>query len=364
MNKKKILPILYYVVLTATLMYFSLQDGVSANHLILMVSIIIIMVLIALFINTIIHEVGHLIGGLLSGYRFSSFRIFNIMIMKSNGKMVLRKFSLPNTGGQCLMDPPELIDGNMKYTLYNLAGSLFSIISGGVFLALAYSSIDEVFLEVFLKILGYMAIVLGLYNIIPLKTGVIYNDGMHLVILNKEPQAVFALWLQLKISKLQCEGVRLKDFNSEWFFMPEKEELKNPLISSIGVFYVNKLIDEENFVEAYKIVDELLHEDVKLIPFYKKLLELDKIFLELMNGNNEIINTLYNDELKAFSKSIQNLPSRIRTEYAIALLHEKNETKAKKLLAQFKKISKSHPYTGDIEGEKELIDIITELSKK
>ena len=36
----------------------------------------------AMFIQLVIHEAGHLVFGLLSGYRFSSFRIFSFMWIK------------------------------------------------------------------------------------------------------------------------------------------------------------------------------------------------------------------------------------------------------------------------------------------
>jgi hypothetical protein len=54
---------------------------------------------------------------------------------------------------------------------------------------------------------------------------------------------------------------------------------------------------------------------------------------------------------------MQKFPSVIRTEYAYALLYEKDLPKAEKLKARFEKCAKNYPYTGDIESERELFEI-------
>ncbi len=47
-----------------------------------------------------VHEAGHLVCGMLSGYRFVSFRIFNLTFIKIDGRLRVRKFSIAGTGGQ------------------------------------------------------------------------------------------------------------------------------------------------------------------------------------------------------------------------------------------------------------------------
>ena len=80
------------------------------------------------FAQTVVHEAGHLLFGLLTGYQFSSFRIGSFMWLEKDGKLTLKRFSLAGTGGQCLMDPPEPVDGKIPYVLYNLGGSLANTI--------------------------------------------------------------------------------------------------------------------------------------------------------------------------------------------------------------------------------------------
>ena len=50
-----------------------------------------------MYLQLIIHELGHLIFGLLSGYKFSSFRIFNFMLIKEDGKFKIKNLSFPET---------------------------------------------------------------------------------------------------------------------------------------------------------------------------------------------------------------------------------------------------------------------------
>ena len=61
----------------------------------------------------------------MTGYKFNSFRIFSVILIKQNEKLKIKNISLAGTGGQCLMSPPELIDGKMPYVLYNLGGVIF-----------------------------------------------------------------------------------------------------------------------------------------------------------------------------------------------------------------------------------------------
>ena len=85
----------------------------------------------------------------------------------------------------------------------------------------------------------------------------------------------------------------------------------------------------------------------------------ERIFCELVAKANvsEAMN-LHNEEHEKFVKSMKNTPSVIRTEYAYALLAEKDEKKAEELLAQFEKVAKTYPYPREIEGERELLSLV------
>ena len=60
------------------------------------------------FVLTVLaHETGHLIGGLCSGYIFTSFEVFGVMIVRNFGRFKLKRSFKPCIG-QCLMHPKGL----------------------------------------------------------------------------------------------------------------------------------------------------------------------------------------------------------------------------------------------------------------
>lgn len=77
-----------------------------AQYLIVLALMLFIAVL-AFQMQVIVHEGGHLLFGLLCGYRFLSFRIGSLMLIKTGEGFRIRRFTLKGTGGQCLMIPPE-----------------------------------------------------------------------------------------------------------------------------------------------------------------------------------------------------------------------------------------------------------------
>ena len=92
---------------------FELTKGLSKTGVILADLWMLAAFVLTFFLNVALHEAGHLICGLRSGYRFVSYRLGSLMWMRENGRIVLKRFSLAGTGGQCLMAPPDLKDGKM-----------------------------------------------------------------------------------------------------------------------------------------------------------------------------------------------------------------------------------------------------------
>ena len=61
---------------------------------------------IALFISVLLHEVGHLILGLLAKFKFVSFRVANLTLLKEDGKYKIKKFFIAGTGFLLPPKPP------------------------------------------------------------------------------------------------------------------------------------------------------------------------------------------------------------------------------------------------------------------
>ena len=91
-------------------------------------------------LQILLHEGGHLIGGLLSGYHFVSFRILNWTIIKEEGKVRIKHFSIAGTGGQCLLTPPEKPMKEIPVILYNLGGVIMNLLTATLSLILPPSA--------------------------------------------------------------------------------------------------------------------------------------------------------------------------------------------------------------------------------
>ena len=319
----------------------------------------------AMLIQIIVHETGHLVFGLVSGYEFSSFRIGNLMLLKEDGKFRLRKFSIAGTAGQCLMSPPDLVDGKMPVVLYNLGGCFFNLILSAIFVGLAYFRQDNPIEFIVYVCVVVMGVAFALTNGIPLMVGPISNDGHNALSLGKNPKAMQAFWLQLKVNNEQAKGKRLKEMPESWFPIPADEDMDNGLIAALGVFRASWLMDQLRLEEAADYIENLLSKETGIIGLHRSLLLNERIYCELVvKGNISEAIYLHNKEHEKFVKQMKNTPSIIRTEYAYALLAEKDEKQAEEFLKYFEKVAKTYPYPREIEGERELIAFVIEKSKE
>ena len=312
----------------------------------------------AFFFHIIVHEAGHLVFGLLTGYRFSSFRIASLLLLKENGKWKWKRLSIVGTGGQCLMAPPDIKDGKMPLVLYNLGGSLINTLTSALFL-LGYLIWSEIpLLSPLLLIFAAVGFIIALMNGIPLRMGTVDNDGYNAFALSKNKEATEAFWVQLKVAEQTAKGVRLRDMPDEWFAVPTDEAMKNSMVAVRGVFACNKLMDEEKFEQADALMAHLLEIESGMVGLHRSLLICDRIFVELIGENRgDVIGCMLTKEQTAFMKAMKSYPSVIRTQYALALLSEKDPEKAETLKNELEKVARTYPYPHEIDSERELLRI-------
>lgn len=319
-------------------------------------------ILAAYFFHIAAHEAGHLVFGLLTGYKFQSYRIGNIMWTKVDGKIKLKKMTLAGTAGQCLMRPPEIIDGKMPYLLYNFGGSIsnliFSVIFFILYLIFRNAPIPSlIFITAFL-----IGLILAILNGVPLKLGLVNNDAYNAISLGKNKNALRSFYIQLRVSTDSAQGMRIRDMPQEWFELPSNEDMKNSLIASLGVLACSRLMDEARFSEAKKLIDKYLEAETSIIGLERSLMICDRIYCGLLEGE-DISRFITKPHLK-FMKSMNSFPSVIRTEYVIALLLHKDINKACSLKKAFEKTALTFPNKSDIEMEFELIAIADNLAGK
>ena len=333
-------------------------SGQSAGITLIPFGLLLLGFLAVLFIQIIVHEGGHLVFGLLSGYQFSSFRVGSFMVVKLDGKLRFKQFSLAGTGGQCLMAPPDLVDGKLPFVLYNLGGSLMNLISAALCLALYFPAREVPYLSLFLLMGAIVGVAYALMNGVPLRLGTVDNDGYNALSMGKDPAALRAFWLQLKLNALLAQGVRLKDMPEAWFQFPDDAELKNSMTATIGVFSCNRLMDAHQFQSARESMGKLLAADSALSGIHQNLLTNDLLYCELLFENRpDRLDRMLNKGQQKFMKAMKTYPSILRTAYAYALLAQKDEKKAKRIKETFQKIGRSYPYPSDWESERELMDL-------
>lgn len=310
----------------------------------------------SIIFHTVVHEGGHLVFGLLSGYRFRSFRVFNLMWIRQKGKLQLRRLSVAGTAGQCLMVPPELVDGKIPVVLYNMGGAILNGIFAVAFLGLFFLFEQFSVLSALMLIFSLTGCFFGITNAVPMMTAFIPNDGHNAVSLGKHPEAMRAFWIQLKIMEQTAQGVRLKDMPPEWFKVPADEDMQNVMISALGVFACNRLEDEDRLEDARVLMERLLAADICLIGLHRSLLMNELIFIETVGQNRqEVIRSLITRELMTFQKKMSTSPSILRTQYACALLVDKDCNKATKIKRNLEKAIKKYPYPCELEQEYEFL---------
>lgn len=313
----------------------------------------VIVVGISMFLHIIFHELGHLEAGLISGYEFSSFRIGNRIWIKENGKIKWKKYSVPGTGGQCLMIPPKNKGYDYPIILYNLGGILTNIIVSviGVFLVILLRSSE-------MLIFSLMGFYLAIMNGVPMRIQGGANDGMNVKCLKKEPLAMQAFDCQLRSNALLIEGKRLKEMPEEWFVIPDDSDLKDVNTGTIIYMQIARMLDRCEFDIAKEKIQWTLEHAKGMLDLHKNELKCELIFCYIISGEYEEAEKLYEYEMKKYIATTGTWLSRTRLMYAYYLLVEKDEKKAQKELKLFDKIKKTSPNTGEIKGEEEMLGII------
>ena len=337
--------------------------GASGGEKILKILVALVSMYAALILQIIIHEAGHLVFGLLTGYRFISFRVYSFMWMKDNDRIRFKRMSIAGTGGQCLMAPPDLKDGKMPVQLYNYGGAILNLIASAVFTGLYLLCPASSIFRPFLLLLVWIGVVFALVNGLPIRMGLANNDGRNAWDLARNPEAVRAFWITLKVNELSAQGIQVRDMPDEWFVVPDGEGMKNGITSSIGVFACGRLLDQGKVDESDALMERLLSQENGIPGVLRKLLVCDRIYAELIRENRpEALEVLRTKDQVKFMKSMKKFPSVLRTEYVYALLAEKDPQKAQKILEAFEKMARTYPNPKEIEIERERMDAAREAA--
>lgn len=346
------------------IMYMNHAADAGSGKAGLLLSLLLMLVSLygAMFVQIIVHEAGHLVFGLISGYGFSSFRIFNLMLVKKNGRFRICRMSIAGTGGQCLMTPPDIRDGKMPVLLYNFGGSLMNLLTGAVCFGLSFVCQRYSFGWMVLLVFAVIGLGYALMNGLPVKSGAVNNDGRNALDIAGNETATRAYWILMKVNEMTLRGIRLKDMPEEWFAVPDDENMQNSIIASLGGLVCNRLTDQHRFAEADTLTQRLLSQKNGINALYRGFLLCDRMYAEMITENRpEAVESMRTKEQTDLMKTMKTYPSILRTEYVYAKLAQKDEKAAEDAAKRFEKCAKTYPYPGDIESERELMAIADEV---
>jgi len=259
------------------------------------------------------------------------------------------------------MNPPEMVDGKIPYVLYNLGGSILNVVASVVFVALHFIFKGVPMLSYWFLMFALIGVAFAFMNGVPMRLGTVDNDGYNALSLGKNPQALRSFWIQMKANHAQAFGQTLKDMPEEWFVMPSDEDMKNSMVAPMGVFYCNRLMEEHKFDEADAQMKRLLNLDSGIVGLHRSLLISDRMYCELLGEcRMDVVNQMYTKEQKQFMKAMGTFLAIIRTEYAYALLGEKDEKKAGLVKQRFEKAAAKYPYAGDLQTERRYVMLVDE----
>ena len=292
----------------------------------------IVLTILTILLQVILHEGGHLVFGLATGYRFVSFRIFNLTILRLKGKLCIKRFGVAGTGGQCLLTPPDKPLQDIPCVWYNMGGVIANLLTAVIAIILLLTIDGMAYpLKLFLLLFCGIGILAGLTNGIPMKIGGIGNDAYNMRLLLKKAESKRATMQQLRINALIQEGVRPKDIPEEWFHLEKELDYKDSLQVGVRLMAASRLQDLEVWDEAYNIFEEMMDHKDKIIGLYVKEIACELLFTSLLLEHEQAIE-LYTDEQRTYIQQYKSvMSSKQRILCAIALYLEKDAPKAKEI---------------------------------
>lgn len=317
----------------------------------------------AFYFQIIIHEAGHLVMGLLTGYKFVSFRIGSLMLIRENSRFKWKKYSIPGTMGQCLMDPPTLEQDSIPFKAYNIGGVLFNFISAAIAALILFSYTVLFPLNIFLLLVFIFGLLFGLLNGIPMKMSGIANDAKNITLLNNDPISRRSFVLQLKMNAWQMQGIRFRDMPEEYFVVPADANFNNYFHVSIKLLEIGRYLDQLQFKKASCSLNELKPYLSEMIGIYRYETKCELIFFEIIFGNStEKIEELYTPEIKKYvNLTHKYMLNKKRLLYTYALWVEKDRIKAESLLKEIRDSREKFPLKGELEAELEIMEYVTNM---
>ena len=336
---------------TTSAEFISNLTSINLSEMLIAGGVGVLAFIVSMLVFIVLHEAGHLVCGLLSGYKFVSFRIFNITFIKIDGKLCVRRYSIAGTGGQCLLTPPDLPLEKIPTGWYNFGGVLFNILALLAIVPLFFIKGNPFLMEC-ITIFALTDCFLILFNGIPMKVSGVGNDAYNMLLLRKNLLAKQALVISLKANALVQNGVRAKDMPAEWFVVPENIDYRNQLEVSLPIMAAARLGDEMDYPAARNAYEQLYEHKGEIIPLYVKEIACELVFLRLMTGDTDGASALLDKTLKKYIEMYRKMmSSKERILCAIALKLDNRRDEAMSIYENVQKHEHDYLLQGEVKSD-------------
>lgn len=297
------------------------------------------------------HEAGHLVCGLMTGYKFVSFRIFNLTFIKVDGRLRVKRFSVAGTGGQCLLTPPDRPLEQIPTAWYNAGGVLADLLLLGFVSPLFWFHLQPLWLEV-LWIFGLTDVILILMNGVPMKLGGIGNDGYNMLNLRHNMLSKRAFVIQLRSNALIQEGKRPQDMPADWFEWKTDIDYTNPLEVSMPLMHATREIDRMDWESAYREFDALYQHRAEIMPLYGNEIACELAFCAMMTGRPERAAELLDARLRKYIEAYRKvMSSKQRIMCGIALYLDNDREQARQFYEALAATKEKYLLQGEVKSD-------------
>lgn len=294
----------------------------------------IVLFFVCMVLHVALHEAGHLVCGLATGYRFVSFRIFSLTLVRQDGCLRLKRYRLAGTGGQCLLEPSEGNDGRIPVFWYNAGGVLANLLVSAVALFLWLLPGEQPLpLSLFLLLLALSGFFLAVLNGFPMKVGGMPNDAYNIRLLRNSVDNRRLMRLQLRVAARVLAGLRPGELPGEWFFHLKEVDYANPFQVASALLDVSWLEDVGEWEEAYARLEAAYVHRHELPEVFGLEVCSELLFTALATGRGQQADQLLTPRLRRYLEQYKAVGStRQRVLFAIALCLEHDEARARDIL--------------------------------
>ncbi len=349
---------IYYsvvVIITASMGWIlAYKELLTGTPFMSLVIFFVIFLLIAFELSIIIHESGHLCFGLLTGYSFVSYRYRSILWKKDeSNKLVMMRYSLAGTGGQCLMLPPDAEE--VPVYLYNAGGVIFNNIQSFISIMIVMLLPNGTGFSLFLLVFAFVGLLLGFMNWMESKG--LTNDGRNHRDMKRSDRSKEALLIVLRANAMMSEGKLLSTLSlgeHDYSYYDKDVAIEYNLMA----FMTDQAFNRLEFERGFAILEELMKSTLGIMMDH--LVKLEYYMMMLM-VDVDIAKDFYVEN----KKSIELGRKLVKTQpvYELVKMFEGvylDGVYDEKLMLVFSEKSARHPLPGSVNDSDKILGLFAE----